>query len=98
MIHTASLLHDDVIDESDTRRGVRSVNAAFGNKVSADTTLHPSVYTRAQLQLVKRHNAPRRSRCSRVTSCSHARPWRWRVCETVTLWSCCLWYVRKHVF
>ena len=32
MMHTASLLHDDVIDEGDTRRGVPSVNAAYGNK------------------------------------------------------------------
>ena len=34
MIHTASLLHDDVIDESDERRGVGSGNAVFGNKVA----------------------------------------------------------------
>ncbi|KAK1864992.1 hypothetical protein I4F81_007528 [Pyropia yezoensis] len=34
MIHTASLLHDDVIDASDTRRGVASVNAAYGNQVA----------------------------------------------------------------
>jgi geranylgeranyl pyrophosphate synthase len=33
MIHTASLLHDDVVDESDSRRGLLSVNAQFGNKV-----------------------------------------------------------------
>jgi hexaprenyl-diphosphate synthase len=34
MIHTASLLHDDVIDDADTRRGVRSINAVFGNKLA----------------------------------------------------------------
>jgi geranylgeranyl pyrophosphate synthase len=34
MIHTASLLHDDVIDESDERRGKASGQAAFGNKVA----------------------------------------------------------------
>lgn len=34
MIHTASLLHDDVIDAADTRRGVSSVNAVFGNKLA----------------------------------------------------------------
>lgn len=34
MIHTASLLHDDVIDEADTRRGVNSINAVFGNKLA----------------------------------------------------------------
>lgn len=32
MIHAASLLHDDVIDEANTRRGVASVNTIFGNK------------------------------------------------------------------
>ena len=34
MIHTASLLHDDVIDLADTRRGVKSVNSVFGNKLA----------------------------------------------------------------
>jgi len=34
MIHAASLLHDDVIDESDTRRGQPSVNALFDNKTA----------------------------------------------------------------
>ena len=34
MIHTASLLHDDVIDSADTRRGVSSVNTVFGNKLA----------------------------------------------------------------
>jgi octaprenyl-diphosphate synthase len=32
MIHSASLLHDDVIDESDKRRGKPSANALHGNK------------------------------------------------------------------
>ena len=34
MIHVASLLHDDVIDESSLRRGVPSAPASFGNKYS----------------------------------------------------------------
>lgn len=34
MIHTASLLHDDVIDNSATRRNKPSGNMAFGNKMS----------------------------------------------------------------
>ncbi|CDO94845.1 unnamed protein product [Kluyveromyces dobzhanskii CBS 2104] len=34
MIHTASLLHDDVIDHSDTRRGRPSGNIAFTNKMA----------------------------------------------------------------
>ncbi|KAI6241296.1 Thioredoxin [Aphelenchoides fujianensis] len=32
MIHTASLVHDDVIDEADTRRGKPTVNARWGNR------------------------------------------------------------------
>ncbi len=34
IIHVASLIHDDIIDESDTRRGVPSLNGAMGNKVA----------------------------------------------------------------
>ena len=34
MIHTASLLHDDVIDHADTRRGRPSGNVAFTNKMA----------------------------------------------------------------
>ena len=34
LLHTASLVHDDVVDESTERRGQLSVNAIFNNKVS----------------------------------------------------------------
>uniref|UniRef100_A0A7S4AP27 Uncharacterized protein n=1 Tax=Pseudo-nitzschia australis TaxID=44445 RepID=A0A7S4AP27_9STRA len=34
MIHTASLFHDDVIDGSETRRGVSAVHMVFGNKMA----------------------------------------------------------------
>lgn len=34
IFHNASLLHDDVVDESDERRGMKSVNAKFGNKLA----------------------------------------------------------------
>ncbi|KAG4138047.1 hypothetical protein ERO13_D07G109900v2 [Gossypium hirsutum] len=34
MIHVASLLHDDVLDDADTRRGVGSLNAVMGNKLA----------------------------------------------------------------
>lgn len=34
LIHTASLVHDDVIDEADTRRGSETANARWGNQVA----------------------------------------------------------------
>ena len=34
LLHTASLVHDDVVDESSERRGQPSVNASYNNKVA----------------------------------------------------------------
>src|SRR4051812_12994475 len=34
MVHTATLVHDDVLDEADTRRHLPTVNAAWGSKTS----------------------------------------------------------------
>jgi all-trans-nonaprenyl-diphosphate synthase len=34
MIHTAALVHDDVIDTSDLRRGIDTVHIRFGNKIA----------------------------------------------------------------
>jgi all-trans-nonaprenyl-diphosphate synthase len=34
MIHTASLVHDDVIDDSELRRGVPTVHSNFGNRIA----------------------------------------------------------------
>lgn len=34
LLHTASLVHDDVVDESSERRGQASVNATYDNKVA----------------------------------------------------------------
>ncbi|MDA0674338.1 MAG: solanesyl diphosphate synthase [Cyanobacteria bacterium] len=34
MIHTASLVHDDVVDESEVRRGVPTVHSSFGNRIA----------------------------------------------------------------
>ena len=34
LLHTASLVHDDVVDDSEERRGQKSVNAEYNNKVA----------------------------------------------------------------
>ncbi|XP_039019692.1 solanesyl diphosphate synthase 3, chloroplastic/mitochondrial-like isoform X2 [Hibiscus syriacus] len=34
MIHVASLIHDDILDDAKTRRGVGSLNSVFGNKLA----------------------------------------------------------------
>lgn len=34
LVHTTTLLHDDVVDESERRRGMHSINALWGNKVA----------------------------------------------------------------
>jgi octaprenyl-diphosphate synthase len=45
MIHTATLLHDDVVDESKLRRGHATANATFGN--SASVLVGDFLYSRA---------------------------------------------------
>ncbi len=34
LLHTATLIHDDVVDSADTRRGIASINAVWKNKVA----------------------------------------------------------------
>jgi octaprenyl-diphosphate synthase len=55
-IHTATLLHDDVVDQSDLRRGRKTANALFGNapSVLADTTNR--IAEGEVLQLLHVHN------------------------------------------
>ncbi len=50
MIHTATLLHDDVVDESDLRRGHATANAAFGN--AASVLVGDFLYSRAFQMMV----------------------------------------------
>jgi len=49
-IHLASLLHDDVIDEADMRRGVASINAKYGDHTAV--MLGDIIYSRAFYELI----------------------------------------------
>ncbi|TAN08775.1 MAG: octaprenyl-diphosphate synthase [Rhodanobacteraceae bacterium] len=50
-IHTATLLHDDVVDESDLRRGRKTANAAWGN--AASVLVGDFMYSRAFQMMVE---------------------------------------------
>ena len=53
-IHTATLLHDDVVDESELRRGRQTANALFGN--AASVLVGAFVYSRAFQMMVSVNN------------------------------------------
>ena len=53
-IHTATLLHDDVVDESSLRRGRKTANALFGN--AASVLVGDFVYSRAFQMMVSVKN------------------------------------------
>jgi len=61
-IHTATLLHDDVVDESELRRGRKTANAAFGN--AASVLVGDFLYSRAFQMMVE----PDEMRVMRVLS------------------------------
>ena len=53
-IHTATLLHDDVVDESSMRRGRQTANALFGN--AASVLVGDFLYSRSFQMMVGLHN------------------------------------------
>lgn len=53
-IHTATLLHDDVVDDSATRRGRPTVNAVWGNEASV--LVGDFLYSRSFEMMVETHN------------------------------------------
>ena len=53
-IHTATLLHDDVVDESELRRGNKTANAMFGN--AASVLVGDFLYSRAFQMMVGADN------------------------------------------
>lgn len=68
LIHGASLLHDDVIDESHTRRGVASVNATEGSKIAV--MLGDILYSKAFTELLEFDKTIAKCVASSVTALS----------------------------
>lgn len=55
-IHTATLLHDDVVDESEMRRGRETANARFGN--ASSVLVGDFIYTRAFQMMTSLNSLP----------------------------------------
>jgi octaprenyl-diphosphate synthase len=55
-IHTATLLHDDIIDEATVRRGRRSVNSRWGNDITV--LLGDFLYTKSMSMALQQDNLP----------------------------------------
>jgi octaprenyl-diphosphate synthase len=55
-IHTATLLHDDIIDEATVRRGRRSVNSRWGNDLTV--LLGDFLYTKSMAMALSQDNLP----------------------------------------
>jgi octaprenyl-diphosphate synthase len=53
-VHTASLMHDDVVDGAFTRRGVASTNSVYGNQIAV--LAGDCLYTHAFLNLLKKYD------------------------------------------
>lgn len=56
LIHTATLLHDDVVDESALRRGKQTANALFGN--AASVLVGDFIYTRSFQMMAQLNSLP----------------------------------------
>lgn len=67
LIHTATLLHDDVVDGSDMRRGKATANIAFGNAASVLTG--DFIYSRAFELMCELGNMPVLNVLAKASNC-----------------------------
>ncbi len=65
-IHTATLLHDDVVDESDLRRGRKTANALWGNAPSV--LVGDFLYSRAFQLMIELDSMPIQRRLANTTN------------------------------
>lgn len=65
-IHTATLLHDDVVDESDLRRGRKTANALWGNAPSV--LVGDFLYSRAFQLMIELDSMPLQRRLADTTN------------------------------
>lgn len=67
MIHTATLIHDDVVDSSEMRRGVASVNSVWDNQISV--LMGDFLFSRALALLIRLDSREALASLSMATEC-----------------------------
>ena len=79
LLHTASLVHDDVVDESDKRRGKKSANAVYDNKMAV--LLGDFIVSMALIQITATANIKSVDALSTLTHADNAVAFGRRMCE-----------------